>query len=151
MVSAPYGSITSEIHCNVANIHNHRHYCKYEICGWHNLRSPRKVFSLIILSQKTSLVYMDGSTSFVTPFLKVALTSALCNLQICLYRKFTFRPPLQDDYYYYHHHHHHYYYHMKCYVLCHKDQFWDHLHFNIVWCGFLVVDFIILLRAIVSS
>jgi len=97
MISAPYGSITSEIQCNMANIHNHRHYCKYENCRWHNFRSTRKVFSLIILPQKTSLVYVDGSMSFVTLFLNVALTSALCNLQIRFLRKFAYRPPLQDD------------------------------------------------------
>lgn len=97
MVSAPYGSITSEIQCNVANIHNHRHYCKYENCRWHNLRSTRKVFSLIILLQKTSLVYVGGSMSFVTHFLNVALRCALCNLQISFLRKFTYRPALQDD------------------------------------------------------
>ena len=160
MVSAPYGSMTSEIRCNVANIHNHRHYCKHENCRWHNLRSPRKVFSLIILPQKTSLVCMDGSMSFVTPFLTAALTSALCKLQIRLLRNFTFRPPpprrrrrrrrrppppptptptppL---------------YHMKCCALCHKDQLWDHSISTLCGVAFsLLITSYVLLRAIVSS
>jgi hypothetical protein len=83
----------------------------------------------------------------LTPFLNVALKSALCNLQICLFHKFTFKPPpppppplllllLL--------------YHMKYYVVP-QGSVLRPLHFNIVWCGLPVAYYIILLRAIVSS